>query len=569
MDSERCSVPFHKNKIKHVPPDPVVLLKELQSLPGAKMLNRIFKLEDPEKFIQDLSLEDFFWLVKMIGEEDSLPLLGLASDDQWQYLIDLEIWSKDRLDLAQSSRWLQRLQMADMNRLTKWLLGPGEILTNYYFINNIDVITFTGRGEAYNVPDGFFTLDDLFYIKVRDPELQDAIETLLRAMASEDFIRYQGLLLGLEGVIPSELEEEMYRLRSLRLAEHGFLPFEEALSVYAPLNPEALGIKTPDRLMDVVFDENLRSLIPVSPLNHTGTQNMLTEVISGISDPVLMDRLRLEFAGLCNQILSADSISVKDMDDLKKTCRKAARYLNLALERLSGKDLPLAEQILKNHSLVSIFRVGCGLALKLRWEAEKWLKGSWFQSLGLSAQFWGEYWGGTLACLMKKRPLFYAGAPGEERRDFEWLSELSESINVLRRLMVLDSLMERLAETYSKDENLFRQREMTFYILLFNLWGRLKLGMEPCFSGIPLREVILLFKKLRSQDKGPPYLMSDWKRAFIQDLMSYISHSEPHVSRILEETLSQVWDQFREEYEWVSLENIDPRYSKYILIKKD
>jgi len=61
------------------------------------------------------------------------------------------------------------------------------------------------------------------------------VEGILKTMAGEDLLKYHSLLTGLAGVLPADLKEDMYRLRNVRIAEHGFLPREEALLVYAPL----------------------------------------------------------------------------------------------------------------------------------------------------------------------------------------------------------------------------------------------------------------------------------------------------------------------------------------------
>lgn len=573
MYSEHNLVTSNTKDVKPVLAEREILLRELHALPSVKALNRILELENPRRFVQELPSEDLFWLIKKIGEDDCLPLLELASVDQWQYLLDLEIWRKDRLDLSRTSLWMKRLQMADPRRLVRWLLSEGEALVHYHLFKSVEVVVIDKEDEFFHIPDGFFTIDGVFHIKVLDPEHQETIENILRVMASEDLNRYQALLLGLAGVLPAEMEEEMYRLRNVRLAEHSFLPFEEALAVYAPLDPEALnlnrGFKKSPELPNLVLDEDVRSMVPISPLNNTGTQNMLTEAISGLADPLLLDRIRLEFAGLCNQILSADGFYVHELDVLIRTCRKAASYLNLAIEKVCGRDLSEAEQVLRNNSLLSIFRVGIGLTLKLKWEVERWLKGCWFSGQDLGPEFWGEHWGGILSGLMEKRPRRYVGfQESEEYKDFEWLSDLAECLDVLRRLMVLDSLVDRLVEFYPIDEALLQSPEITFRSLLFNLWSRRLLKLEPNFSGIPLEQVKRLFEKLREGDKRPPFLMPGWEEIFVQDLISYVSDAEPQAASILKESLSLIWNEFREEYEWISTDDLDPRYSKYILITK-
>jgi hypothetical protein len=265
--------------------------------------------------------------------------------------------------------------------------------------------------------------------------------------------------------------------------------------------------------------------------------------------------------------MSADGLLVPELDVLVRTCQKVARVLNLALERLCGKDVSKAKQVLRTHSFVDLFRVGFGLTLKLKWEAERWLKESWFFGQGLDADFWGEHWGGILAGILGERPRHYLGLRGMEAyKDFEWLSELGESLKELRRLMVLDGLIERLAEAYPMDEGLMGSPEVTFRPLLFNLWSRLLLDLRPSFSGLSLEQAKTLLKRLRAGSEKPPYEMPGFEEIFVKDFMSYALDADPEAASILRDTLSFIWHEFREEYEWVVLDDLDARYSKFISI---
>ena len=544
-----------------------LLIKGLHALPGGKILDRILQQKNAAKLVQSLSSGDFYWLIKKIGDEDCLPLLELATVDQWQYLLDLEAWQKDRLDMANSWAWLNRILKMDPKRLVRWLFGEGGDLASYHFFRSIEVIVVNKEDEAYDLPPGYFSLDGVFHIRVMDSGHRETIENILREMAKEDFNQYQALLLGLAKVIPAEMEEEMHRLRNVRLAEHGFLPYEEAIGVYAPLEPEALSPEGLQALPEVHVDQEVRALVPVSPLYHTETENMLTEAASRIADPIFLDRIRLEFAGLCNQIISAEGLQFRELEDLIRVCGKAARTLNLALERLCGRDVSKAQEVLRRHSLVSLFRVGFGLVLKLKWEAERWMRESWFYGLELDTDFWGEHWGGILSGLLEKSPRLYSELQeGDEYRDFEWVSELGECLTALRRLMVLDSLMERLAASYPVDEQLIQSSGVTFHPFFFNLWGRRILKLKPSFSGLSLSQARRLFRRLREGSSAPPYTMPGFEKIFVSDLMSYVADADPEAASILRETLALIWQEFYEEYKQVSISDLDGRYSKYIII---
>ncbi|MBW2129578.1 MAG: hypothetical protein JRH13_09465 [Deltaproteobacteria bacterium] len=559
---------MEKKEDKPIVRDLRSLQRELRNLSGRDIMARILDHENPMELVRGLPSEDFYWMIKKVGEEDCLPLLQLASDEQWQYVLDLEIWIKDRLDIKTTSQWLKRLQEADCRRLVRWLTSEGEFLAFTYFFRTLDVIIAGDKDEVYDIPEGYFTLDGEIYQRVRLQEFRDSLETILRTLAATDLERYQALLIGLSGVLPAETEEEMYRRRNVRLAEHGFLPYEEAVSLYAPLEPERLVPESSQAHPEVPEpEEEIGALVPLSPFQHAGGENIFLTAAGGVQDPVFLDRLTLEFAGLCNQLVSADSLLVRDIDVLVKTCRKAAGYVNLALEKLCGKDLRKAREVLKNHSLVALFRVGFGLALKLKWEAERWFKGSWFIRQGLDLPFWGEPWSGILKGLLARRPEYYTVDGGEEEyRGFEWLSELGESMAALRHMMVLDGLLERLSERHPIEGYILKSPEFTFHPLLFNLWGRSILGLTPSFAGMTLKQVKALFGELRDSKAAPPYTMEEGGKRFIEYFMAYATDSPPDVRLLLREALAWVWKEFQEEYAWVSLGDLDGRFLRHIKV---
>jgi hypothetical protein len=58
--------------------------------------------------------------------------------------------------------------------------------------------------------------------------------------------------------------------------------------------------------------------------------------------------------------------------------------------------------------------------------------------------------------------------------------------------------------------------------------------------------------------------MPEGKEAFVKDLFACAGEIEPKEVPILEDTLSLVWQEFCEEYENVSSDDLDWRYSKFI-----
>ena len=325
-------------------------VREVFSLPPTDSLKRILSLDHPQRLIRSLSRVDFYWLVKKVGEEDSLPLLQMASYEQWQYLMDMELWKKDRMSFEEASVWISRLNQADPMRLVKWLCTEGEHFSYLYFSKTIEVEV-RRTDELYDLSDGFVSFDNVFFFKVLNPEHEEYIKNILQLLAATGHELYQALLLGIQGTLTSEVEEEMYRLRNVRLAEDGFLPYEEALSIYSRLKPESL--KRNQKTGSLEFSPTPQEgvLVPITPIIHTETSSFLIESAGRIADPLFIERIQLEFAGLCNQVIAADGMEVNDLEVSSRSCRRAAGYISLGLEKVSDKKLPLSEEFLRSNSL--------------------------------------------------------------------------------------------------------------------------------------------------------------------------------------------------------------------------
>ncbi len=539
-------------------------MRQLFALSGREALNRILELEQAGKFVPRLSRVDFFWLLKKIGLDDAFPLLKLASTEQWQCLLDLELWERDRLNLQQVSEWLGRLYKADPERLVRWLFGEARALCYWFFFQRIEVKTAAGD-EALDLPEGFFTLDNVHHIRILQKDDEEVIEDLLTALARRNYARFQTFLETLAGLLPAEAEENMFRLRNTRLAEDGFLPYDEALSVYAYLKPDALRTAEPNHQRSSPSGEETEVRVPAAPLSLLAGKGVFTAVTERIVDPVLRERLMLEFAGLCNQIMAADHVRVEDHEILMRTCQKAAGYIDVGLETVSGGEIPAAEECLKRNPLVSLFRVGFGMTLKLKWETQKWLKEAWFARRGLGFAFWGPSWGGALAGLVKAKPLFYRGFhEGEEFGPFESLAEVETSGSILQQAMSLDKLLEDLDARYPlTDVDRSRSSNRTCRVLLFRFWARVTLGLEPGFASLSEGDLRRFFDWLRADGDKPPYHLESKGEVFIRDMTAYGVDLEPSRAGRLEQALRVLWHEFTEEYLWVPAAELDARFATF------
>lgn len=537
------------------------------SLSGDRLLKQILDGKNPEELVRRLSSDDFYWIVKKIGDEESLALLELASEEQWQHLLDLDVWDKDILSPVKSLAWFRLLADAAPERLTAWLLGEEREFMSLLLFRTAEVII-KDEGDDALPPADWFTLDGRFYIKALEEEEQDNVEALLSMLGKNDHALYQQLLFDLAAISPAEAEEELYRLRNVRIAEHGFLPFEEAIAVYAPLDPSALDTETMPLLPGKLMLEEEATFVPTLPRLQLQKESLLAQTFAAISDSLLFDRLSLEFADLANRLIVAGNYTeISSPEILAASCRQAGGYLNIILERMCGRDINCAESLLRNHPLLTLFRTGYGLAAKLRRDAKRWLSESWFIRQGLKNDFWGSGWSESLNGLLMERPMFYeANAGAGLFRDFLTLDEIEDLSKKLTMMQSLDRMLSRLAPLGDNHFNLSGREGV--HSLLFTRWAHKILDNKPSFAPLSKADAARFFQTLRDEEQHRPYRMPSFRSVFVADFIEGALDFEPAQALSLREALELIWDDFSGEYENIEAKDLDGRYSPFLLIGK-
>ncbi|MBW1895715.1 MAG: hypothetical protein JRI47_01525 [Deltaproteobacteria bacterium] len=534
--------------------DPLALIttEELVRLPANKALEAIIDAPRPVSLVQSLAEEDLYWLINDIGIQDALPVLSLASNDQWQYLLDLELWTKDRLDTEATSHWLGLLMKADPERFMIWSLREHLELIELFLIGHVDVKIREHDQSPSDFADEYFTLDDTFYIRIGEKNYEKTTQEFLQRLADYDNEKYQQVLLELAALIPAETEEQIYRLRNVRLAEKGFLPFEEAVGIYQYRNPESLRQQ----------EHESQSAARAHPADETApltTSILLREhdlfykALQQIDDDAFLERLEREFAAMCNQIICADSRSVRDKEALLATVAKACGYLSIGIDRVVDKNPQEAFRLVQDFPLQEIFRVGFGASLELRLKAEKWLKESWFLRQGLDFNFWDEEWAGILEGLLKKHPLLYASlSEGEPYREFKTLEEVVQCQQALDEMMAVDDLLSQVffQGDVANTDTVFSP--VTFKSLLLTCWARHQLGLLDNLQ--PISE-----KELKAFLAGP-FVGKEAKQAFWDWLENRCGMASKDLAQRVGRPVDHLLGELEEEYGTVSPKDLDVRY---------
>ncbi len=560
--------------------------QQLMALPPKDAMARI--LQDPQSLalVHSFPEQDFYFLIHDIGPEDAGPLLSLASNRQWEHLVDLETWQKDQIDSKAVSRWLDLLLEADPTRFVTWFLNEKLEFVEFFLYQNIEVRVREHDQDPSEFGPGFFSLDDTYYIRFIDQpadavenELSEAqrkkfITRLAETLSDYDHRLYQGVLLEATHVIPAETEEDCYRWRNVRLADKGFLPFDEAIGIYQPVKPRDLAEQRA-KVIPSAEDPTSPFPVPQTPIRLLMGDDHFTRGLAAIESENVASHIQAEFANLCNQIIVADHKTIRERDQLRDIVKKACGYISIGLERLSkGKikaDPHQAAALITRYPLSQIFRVGFGDALKLKWQTDKWLDQCWYARHGLRLTFWGEQWLGVLGGLLIKKPLYYDNyKTGVLYREFESLEDVRTTAVAFSQIKAMDGLLSLMSIEIDRPS---AYGFLTYKNLILTLWARhyLKLPAEK-LKPLTLNEFKPFFDQLlpRSPDDDPKQtrkIPQGMKQNFLDWLAADTGLKDFEITERMGQSLASLFEEIESELDRVTAKDLDPRYVQLFLLE--
>lgn len=563
--------------------------KAILSLPPEEALDMILSSGTPGELIQSFPAQDLHFLVHDIGLADAIPVLALAHSEQWGYFIDIETWERDRLNPDAVTHWFKVLLMAAPKRLVRWLVAERLEFLELYLFKNVEVIIREENEDPSDFPDGFFTVDDYFFIRIKEkPEpfydesgellasqedVEDVIREILSQILALDHYLYQNILLEAMSVIPAESEEDDFRLRNVRLAEKGFLPIAEALDVYSPLDPgqieKASVKKKPLSPLDPFW-----APAPMVYFREIRDRNLFSDSLEEIGAHYNLEEVEKEFAALCNQIIAADQVVVRDKEALSHIVKKAGSYLSLAMEILlkreenQGTDSRMA--ILMNHSLKDLFRVGLGRVMRLKWKASKITRDGWFAARKLPLTFWGEEGLGVLGGLLVKKPVYYDNfANGTLYREFTSLSDVEKTNEILEDIRGYDELLSIMSPRIDH----FRNYHVTFSSLLLTLRIHDKSGAGEDTEGpVTMDQVRVWFSELwepgdRDFESPRVSIRQEEKNQVLSWLSRRTGFTEQEISNRMGRALTSLFSAIENDYGAVKTDDLEARYIPHICIQ--
>jgi len=523
---------------------------------GKERIHTLFLSEHAEALVQRIPELEVFLTIKEVGEKDSLDLISLTTDEQFQYLLDLEFWKKDQLNPEKILHWVELLLESGEERVIRFIHSSDPEFIGLLLKKFLKVTTADGEPTETSDRIPAFTLDQYYLIHFKEKAARSVFVPFLQILCRIDEEGYRRLMEALIVEPGSEMEEIGYRLRNARMTDYGFPDFEEALEIYRFVNPDSL---TPGRDSSGGWTPGgTEKISPPFYLMFQEEGSFLSSVLSRIDDPQEQNRIKIELAALSNKAMVVEPVDLFEIDEMKKVTQKVFHYLNLGLQYISGEKEVKALEALKSFPLQKIFQCGVGATLLLRSRAESILKESWFSGDRENLHFLDLPHLEKFQGVLRKRPVLYRDGIPE---DFKSLQDFRETRNSLETVEAVTRFLGGKLHVYPKRLKELDQ-EVTLSTLFLTAWANQIL--KGTFQFEPMESIQLkdLFARIFEKDEqGKGVIKMEIKNGFRSALCSMEADENRRIHLLAFKDFCL--DLFEEEFGRIPPEEeIDPRFVK-------
>jgi hypothetical protein len=402
-------------------------LDEILSVRGDAREERLLASPNLGALVAHMPPEELYFTLKELDPENVPEVLRHARSEQVEFVLDLELWKKDRLRPERVLPWLERLHSCGRDALGRWLRRL-ELGTWVLLLSRVAAVHLAEEDSdpLQDLPGRApFTLEGRYYVAT-SAQAEPVVKEIFQTLRAADPDRYARVVEALLRDVDSELEEGEYEDRQRRLALRGFPEWEEALEVYARIDaagPEQLPRKPGAPVRDSEIASEASPRYPVTL--PASAPDFFLHALRRVSQGPALDGLWAELAYLTNKVAVADGHDLDHLDSFQGALRKATAYVSIGLEALCGADEGQAARVLEEHWLQHLFRAGWTPIRALRAQARKLFDKGWPQGHKERLLFLDPPLPEILEGLLRAHPLWYAGE-GEvpSYRTFRTLTEV-------------------------------------------------------------------------------------------------------------------------------------------------
>lgn len=492
--------------------------------PDRDRLDLVEMSHAPRQLLENIPAVEVWFTIMRLTPKGALPIINYATPEQLQVVCDIEWWKKDRLELQSIYEWLDYITECGIDRTFEWFDTSDWEQLLWFFKQSI--VVFKKDEKDSDIFDSLqwpreeapITHEGVYYFQALEEKKDALVRRLMELLAKHNLELYSKVCEMCIWDSPAIREEEAFEIKSRRLAEHGFPSFDEAISIYAPLD-----LKRFKTLKKRPASHN-PNFVPRYPLSVLGDKILFINRVLSEASPEVESNFLLEVASIANKLLIAGGIDI-DSQSLTRSLVKAIGYINIGLETISGGDVQRANVVIEEHWFVHIFQLGLNEVMKVSRSAVKTFGKGWLSGKKEYLALLEPADRTLILNLMAKRPVLFASGDDlfdENSRDFTTSAELLTAKNSLTRIELIGALVEKhflkkigtVFELVKDPEDL----RLSGIVATAIINGVLKKD-EWVFRPVDTKDLQKFIKKLHKTD-DPAVQLDEWANAFCNYVFS-------------------------------------------------
>src|SRR5438034_6768636 len=344
-------------------------------------LEQFLTRPDAAHVVRNASFEEVFFTIKHVGLADSLDLLPLVSGKHVRGFIDLDCWRKDTFVRKPFMEWIAAFVQSGPEETVSALSGIDEFVISLFLKDLVQVYE-VDRDDPPESTQLLFTPDNRFAVEpVEEGEATTIGMLILDALFKYNPHLGSRILTQVRYTTGVELEETAFENKTRRMEVHGFVDYYEALSIYAgPQKGEAPAAVDRDRVFEDVPGEESPGNLPAVFADSLAGGPFLLKAFEHVTDPDESDRVAQELTALGNRVLSANLVSLGDMESVRPALEEMRDTLTIGLEHLTGGRPDRAPEVLRKSYVQTIFKIGFDQVARLRDQGDVLMGTRGFQS---------------------------------------------------------------------------------------------------------------------------------------------------------------------------------------------
>lgn len=370
--------------------DPVTGIAE--PVPARERVDAILEHAQAPAIVRSLDPQALYSLIHEAGLNDAVELVLYAAPEQVQAIVDFDCWTRDSFEVERLTTWMEVLlqreddafgEMIDEMDPEPLVLWLREQMAVFFWEQDQDLLD-TIDGPISSSPDGVYAL-----LIPDDENVGPLIRHFLQRLYAKDIKLGHRFLEAVRWELNSNLQEEGYKHREARLGDLGFVPFHEALEVYAFVEPANWAARARSHALRTDAEPiTLTESGTLPPVDHqlqvletrrfaensstfTRALGTLPAAFEGHDLGPIIDAVTSQLRALVNRVHVADLGNPGDMAAARLSAERADANLSIGLELAAGDDITLAARVLGTAPLKEIHRAGYSATAKLALQAKR------------------------------------------------------------------------------------------------------------------------------------------------------------------------------------------------------